>query len=176
MRRRSKCVCMWVHRGVWVEEGSCWLWGQESDVTAGLVFDRKDFLSAGCLPGALCVGGVSGGSDQHLTPGNDNPVQATWSPVNDAQYYKSNQSVLSVLLSFPLILSSFHCSEIVSVKEENTRSPISPCCTPVSALWYQQQFNLSLSIGRGPPRTQTQSCLPPALTLHAPGLVLWGQR
>lgn len=42
------CVCVCV--SLW---GVDWFVGQDSDVIVLSVFDREDFLAAGCLPAAL---------------------------------------------------------------------------------------------------------------------------
>lgn len=44
------CVCVCV--SLW---GVDWFVGQDSDVIVLSVFDREDFLAAGCLPAALWV-------------------------------------------------------------------------------------------------------------------------
>ena len=50
MSKASKEICVCVCVFLW---GADWLVGQDFDVIVLSLFDRKDFLSAGCLPAAL---------------------------------------------------------------------------------------------------------------------------
>lgn len=69
-QRKSKCLCLCVCVSLWGvdAQGICWLGSQDSEVIVLLVFDREDFLSAGCLPAAPST---CEGRGRHLTPAND---------------------------------------------------------------------------------------------------------
>lgn len=164
-KREYRCVFTCEGGGGWVEGESADSGVRSLTSTVLLVFDREDFLSAGCLPGALCV---QGWGDQHLTSANDptrggasgsSLLQKGWWYCVLSWLCRSfrRASIIFSLLDNGLDGEGLDRHVILPGGRETLHPPLLPSIEPCGT---SQGSDLSLSIGRGPPCTQTRSRLP----------------